>query len=452
VKGSGQAYLHGMKIDPAGASRALRFGSARAAYHRAALASAMSASDFLVLGVFATVYLGMILGGLPRLYLDRTGVALLGAIAIVGFGVMTPEQAARAVHLPTILLLFSFMVISAQMRLGGFYGWVTRRVAALALGPAALLAVIIAVAALLSAVFSNDIVCLAVAPLLADACLRRGLDPVPYLLALACAANIGSAATLIGNPQNMLIGQQLKLDFGAYLAEAALPVGLGLLALWALLALSLRGTGTPIPAVSNPAAAFDEPAFDRWQTAKGLAVALVLVAVFLGTDWPQEVAALAGAGLLLLSQRFHSSKVMGLIDWELLILFIGLFIVNAALAQTGLTAQAVQGLAAAGIRLGEPAPLFAATLLLSNLVSNVPAVMLLLPVAQGAHAGPTLALVSTLAGNLLIVGSIANIIVVDAARRRGIVIDWQRHARTGVPVTLATLAITAGWLAWRHAG
>ena len=412
----------------------------------------MSASDLLVLGVFATVYLGMILGGLPRLYLDRTGVALLGAIAIVGFGVMTPEQAAQAVHLPTILLLFSFMVISAQMRLGGFYGWVTRHVAALALGPAALLAVIIAVAALLSAVFSNDIVCLAVAPLLADACLRRGLDPVPYLLALACAANIGSAATLIGNPQNMLIGQQLQLSFGAYLAEAAVPVGLGLVALWVLLALSPHGTAASAPAaVPPPAAEDDEPVFDRWQTAKGLAVAAVLVAVFLWTDWPQDVAALAGAGLLLLSQRFHSSKVMGLIDWELLILFIGLFIVNAALAQTGLTARAVQGLAASGIRLGEPAPLFAGTLLLSNLVSNVPAVMLLLPVAQGAHAGPTLALVSTLAGNLLIVGSIANIIVVDAARRRGIVIDWHRHARTGVPVTLVTLAITAAWLAWRHA-
>ena len=412
----------------------------------------MAASDLLVLGVFATVYLGMILGGLPRLHLDRTGVALLGAIAIVGAGVMTPEQAARAVHLPTMLLLFSFMVISAQMRLGGFYSWVTRRVASLAIGPAALLAVVIAVVALLSAVFSNDIVCLAVAPLLADACLRRGLDPVPYLLALACAANIGSAATLIGNPQNMLIGQQLQLGFGAYLAEAAPPVLLGLLALWALLARSQRGGAGAEAAVPLPQAVEDEPVFDRWQTAKGLAVALVLVAVFLGTDWPQDVAALVGAGLLLLSQRFHSSKVMGLIDWELLILFIGLFIVNAALVQTGLTARGVEVLADAGLHLGEPVPLFAGTLLLSNLVSNVPAVMLLLPVAQGAHAGPTLALVSTLAGNLLVVGSIANIIVVDAARRRGIAIDWKRHARTGVPVTLVTLAITAGWLAWRHAG
>jgi Na+/H+ antiporter NhaD/arsenite permease-like protein len=194
----------------------------------------------------------------------------------------------------------------------------------------------------------------------------------------------------------------------------------------------------------------DEAApYDRWQTVKGLVVAGVLVVVFLATDWPRDVAALVGAGVLLLSARFHSSRVMGLIDWELLVLFMGLFVVNAALAHTGLTQQAVQWLAVQGVRLGDPGPLFAATLVLSNLVSNVPAVMLLLPAAEGAHAGPTLALVSTLAGNLLIVGSIANIIVVGAARRSGVVIDWRRHARTGVPVTLATLAIAAAWIAWR---
>jgi len=415
----------------------------------------MQSTDLFVLAVFAVVYLGMVVGGLPKLHLDRTGVALLGAIAIVGAGVLTPEQAAESIHLPTILLLFSFMVISAQMRLGGFYTRVTRSIAALAIRPAALLAVVIAVSSVLSAVFSNDIVCLAMAPVLADACLRRRLDPVPYLLALACASNIGSAATLIGNPQNMLIGQALAMDFGAYLAEAIAPVALGLVALWAWLALALRRRPAPAPGPDPDALAALQagyPAFDLWQTAKGLAVALALVAVFLATDWPHDVAALVGAGVLLLSQRFHSSKVMGLIDWELLVLFMGLFIVNHALARTGLPEEAVQWLAEQGLHLADALPLFATTLALSNLVSNVPAVMLLLPVAADAPAGGlTLALVSTLAGNLLIVGSIANIIVVDAARRLGIEIDWRTHARTGVPVTLLTLAITAGWLALRHA-
>src|SRR5438105_3722507 len=193
-----------------------------------------------VAAIFFVVYAGMILGGLPFLQLDRTGVALLGAIAIVGFGALTPEQAALSIHLPTLLLLFSFMVISAQMRLGGFYAWVTLRTASLPLAPARLLAAVMAAVAALSAVFSNDVVCLAVAPVLCAACVRRGLDPVPFLLGLACAANIGSAATLIGNPQNMLIGEVLRLSFAGYLATAIVPVVLGLAVAWLLIAWQSR--------------------------------------------------------------------------------------------------------------------------------------------------------------------------------------------------------------------
>ncbi|MEW5864332.1 MAG: anion transporter [Pseudomonadota bacterium] len=392
----------------------------------------------------------MFLGGLPFLQLDRTGVALLGAIALVGLGVLTPEQAARAIHLPTLLLLFSFMVISAQMRLGGFYGWVTRRIAALPVTPPVLLAAVIGVAAALSAVFSNDVVCLAVAPVLIDGCRRRGLDPVPYLLGLACAANVGSAATLIGNPQNMLIGQVLGLDFGAYLATAAVPVLAGLAATWAVIAWQARGRWRrPLAAAGAPERREEEPALDRWQSAKGLAVAASLLAVFLFTDWPREVAALTGAGLLLMSRKLHSNKMLGLVDWELLILFIGLFVVHHALERTGLTAAAIARLAELGVPLGEPAPLFVAALVLSNAVSNVPAVMLLLPAATGPLAGPLLALVSTFAGNLLIVGSIANMIVLAAAARQGIRVDWRSHARAGVPVTAATLVIAAAWFALR---
>ena len=407
-----------------------------------------------VLVVFLIVYLGMILGGLPFLQLDRTGIALLGAIALIGAEAVSPEDAAKAIHLPTLLLLFSFMVLSAQMRLGGFYAWVTRRLAALPLAPPMLLAALVFVVAALSAVFSNDIVCLAIAPVLIEACLARRLDPVPYLLALACAANAGSAATLIGNPQNMLIGETLKLSFSGYFGQAIGPVLLGLVVTWGLIVWQARGRWTlPDVGTAHPALPErredDHAPLDGWQTVKGLAVAAVLVAVFLFLPaWPRDVAALTGAGLLLMSRKLHSNKMLGLVDWELIVLFIGLFVVNHALQQTGIIAGIVADLAGVGVNLEHPGALFAATLVLSNVVSNVPAVMLLLPVAGDAHAGATLALVSTLAGNLLIVGSIANIIVVDAAGRRGIHIDWRRHARIGVPVTLATLAIcaTSLWL------
>ncbi|MBZ0127406.1 MAG: anion transporter [Rhodocyclaceae bacterium] len=408
-----------------------------------------------VLIVFLVVYLGMILGGLPFLQIDRTGIALLGAIALVALGKVSPQEAAQSVHLPTLLLLFSFMVLSAQMRLGGFYTRVTRRIAALEASPPALLALLIAAAAALSAVFSNDIVCLAMAPVLADACLKRRLNPVPYLLALACAANVGSAATLIGNPQNMLIGETLRLSFAGYALEAAVPVLAGLAVTWAVIALLSRGRWTlagdaaAVPEAERREA--DEAVFDPWQTAKGLLVASALLVVFLFTALPREVAALTGAGLLLLSRRLHSNKMLGLVDWELLVLFIGLFVVNHAFQASGLAAQAMAWLEAAGLSLASPPMLFAATFVASNLVSNVPATMLLLPAATEPWSGPLLALVSTLAGNLLIVGSIANIIVVDCAARRGIRIDWRAHARIGVPVTLATLAMAAAWLLLRTA-
>jgi Na+/H+ antiporter NhaD/arsenite permease-like protein len=405
--------------------------------------------DWGIVAIFGVVYLGMFLGGLPRLKLDRSGVALLGAIAVIAFTGMSVEDAARSVDLPTIVLLFAFMVVSAQMRLGGFYSAVTRRVAALPLSRAGLLAALIVVAGALSAVFSNDVVCLAMTPVVARLALQRGLNPLPLLIALACAANIGSAATLIGNPQNMLIGSVMKLHFGDYLRQALPPVAASLALLWLWLAFGPGARATALPsAAATPAAGDEEPAFDAFQSAKGLLVAGVLLGVFLFTDWPRDVAALVGAGVLLLSRRLHSAHVMGFVDWQLLLLFIGLFVVNHAFESTGLAAEAVAWLGTLGVRLSEPGPLLVAGVALSNLVSNVPAVMLLLPHLQGAEAGVMLALVSTFAGNLLLVGSIANLIVVDLARKQGIEIDWKQHARIGIPVTLGTLALVWGWLAW----
>lgn len=407
-----------------------------------------SATEWGVILVFATVYLGMFLGGLPRLKLDRSGVALLGAIAVIALTGMSLEEAARAVDLPTIVLLFAFMVISAQMRLGGFYTEVTRRVGALPLSRPALLAALIGVSGGLSAVFSNDIICLAMTPVVARLCLQRGLSPVPFLVGLACAANIGSAATLIGNPQNMLIGSVLRLPFDGYLRAAWPPVAASLLLLWAWLAF---GPGSRAAAPEPAGAAIARPdagdplPFDAWQTAKGLTVALVLMGVFLFTGWDRDVAALVGAAVLLLSRRFHSADVMGLVDWQLLLLFIGLFIVNHAFGQTGLSGEAVAWLAARGVHLSDPGEMLVLGTLLSNLVSNVPAVMLLLPHlgADPLQAGTQLALVSTFAGNLLLVGSIANLIVADLAAREGIALDWRRHAVTGIPVTLMSLAVVA---------
>lgn len=389
----------------------------------------------------------MMLGELPGLALDRTGVALLGAIAVVALGDEPLKQAWSTVDMPTLYLLFGMMVVSAQFRLAGFYTYVTRWLIAAERSPAALLAMVIGVAGLLSAVLTNDIVCLAMAPVVIEGCARRKLDPVPYLLALACASNVGSAATLIGNPQNILIGQALGLSFGRFMLDALLPAVLGLAATWAVIAVQFRGRWEK--AIELPE--LNAPPFDRWQATKGLVIVTGLMAAFLLLhDVPREGVALSCAGLLLMSRRMASREMLSLVDWQLLVLFIGLFVVNDAFQRTGAMDRALALLRDGGVDATSPAALFGLSAVLSNLVSNVPAVMLLLPSATHPQAGPILALSSTLAGNLIIVGSIANIIVVRSAQDLGVNIDFKTHARVGVPVTVSSLAVSALWL-WLRA-
>lgn len=399
-----------------------------------------------VFAVFGVVYLGMILGGLPGLALDRTGIALLGALALVVLGVLTPEEAWAAIDVATIALLFGIMVLSACLHESGFYAAVTRRIGALDTSPPRLLFAVIAVAGVLSAVLVNDIVCLAMAPLVVEGCVRRKLDPVPFLLGLAAGSNVGSAATLIGNPQNMLIGQRLQLDFGGYLLDALVPSALGLVATHAILVWSVRGHWWR----ELPACAEETREFDRSATIKALVAAIFLIVAFVFAPWPREVLALGVAGLLLVSRRTRSRALLARVDGQLLVLFIGLFVVNHALQDTGRVQEAVAWLAGRGIDIGAPRTLFLVCVPLANTVSNVPAVMLLLPHAEHPQAGAILALASTLAGNLLLVGSIANLIVVDQAARQGVRITWREHARIGVPVTIVTLAIAACWL-WLRA-
>src|SRR5262245_27682220 len=264
--------------------------------------------------VFALVYLGMLLGGLPGLRLDRTGVALLGAIALLAAGVLTPAQARDAIDVPTLALLFGLMVVSAQFQLAGLYGRIAAGLGASALAPAGLLLAVILRAGALSAGLVIDGLCLALAPLLVEVCARRGLLPLPFLLGLACASNVGSAATLIGNPQNILVGQSLQLSFAGYLLDAGVPAAIGLLLTWLVIAGATRGRWAAPPGAAPRAVASATAAvapLDRWQAAKAVALTLAMIVAFLGGWWPREVVALAGAGLALLSRRLHSRAMLG---------------------------------------------------------------------------------------------------------------------------------------------
>jgi len=395
-----------------------------------------------VLGVFVLVYAGMVLGRLPGLALDRTGAAVLGAMALIAGGGLGVTDALKAVDAPTIALLFGLMIVSAQLRLGGFYSVVTRRLATAAASPAGLLVRVMLVAAGLSAVLANDIVCLAMTPILVESTLSRGLSPLPYLLGLALAANIGSAATLIGNPQNMLIGQVTGLSFAGYLGAAWPCVLVGLGVAWVAVVAAYRGRfAGPVIRLSVVT-----PPFDAWESGKGLVALGVCVVLFVWGGLPRENAALACAGFLLLSRRLTSRETLALVDWQLLLLFLGLFVVNREVEAVGLLRTLSHGLESAGIDLSRPGWLFAVTAGLSNLVSNVPAVMLLLPGHASPQQGTLLAVSSTLAGNLLLPGSLANLIVAEQAARLGIRVSPAAHARVGVPATLLTLALSGWWL------
>ena len=393
--------------------------------------------------VFVLVYLGMALGRVPGLAIDRTGVALLGLIVLLASGDLSLETAGAAVDMPTIALLFALMILSAQFEHSGFYGWIAHWVVRAARNPKRLLAVLIVVTGVLSAIFTNDVVVFALTPLVATGLLSQKLDARPYLIGLAGAANAGSAATLIGNPQNILIGQVGGLDFWTYLVYAAPPAAASL----AIAFLAITATWRLAPGMGPAAHGEPAPEIDRFQMAKGLAAVALLVGLFL-TPLPRELSALAVAGLLLMSRRLSSRTMIGAVDWQLLLLFVCLFGVTAAFGKTGLAQDGLAWLAAQGMlpdRLSVLAPL---TLAASNTIGNVPAVILLIGLVPDLSDGAlsALAMLSTFAGNLLLTGSLCNIIVAERADAVGVRLGFIDFARSGIPMTLVSIAVTVMWL------
>ena len=379
--------------------------------------------------------------------LTYLGIALLGAIAIIIFSRMPTTSLVGLVNWPTILLLFGFFVISAQLRLSGFFGLVANAIAARLDKPARFLFSLMLVTAGLSAFLNHDIVCFVFAPVVATALLRRRINPVPFLIALAIASNIGAAATVVGNPQDMLIAQVAGLSFGPYVLWCIAPVLFALACAYAIIWAMSRHhleCSVPVPADGQPSA---QP-FNRHHTIKGLVI-LVLVIAFFFTRIPKEITALTAAAIHLASPKFRTEDMLKLVDWSILVLFMGLFVVTGAFQATGYSDHAVQWLAHAGLNLQSPSILAIVTAALSNLSNNSAAVLLLVKVVDVTN--PTtayvLALANSFGGNLIIIGSVSNIIVVQQARELGIKISFRDFARLGVPVTLAALAGLLAWVA-----
>jgi Na+/H+ antiporter NhaD/arsenite permease-like protein len=303
----------------------------------------------------------------------------------------------------------------------------------------------------LSSLLTNDVVVVAMTPLLVSATLSRGLNPVPFLLGFCFAANAGSVATIIGSPQNMIVAQGLHLSFIGFTAVTLVPALISLPIVWAVLALLYRKRWRLDPAHPSAASGPGAPVpVNHWESAKAALVALGVIAAFVFTEWPREQVALGAAGLLLLNRTISSTDMLKHVDGDLVLLLMGLFIVNAALAQSGLPEALLADLHAEGVDLRHPLWLFAASSALSNIVGNNPAVMLLVPYVAGAApnaAGAALALGTGFSSNLVVFGSLAGIIVVEAAAKRGIRIPFGEFSRAGGAVALITMAVAAAWIA-----
>ncbi len=396
--------------------------------------------------VFLVTYLLISSRKLNALPLDRPAAALLGAVACVVLGVLSPLQAINAVDGNTLLLLFGVMGMGTFLTIDGFFdtleGWLVRTTKT----PTRLLGAVVWGSGILSALITNDTVCVLGAPLVVRLIKRHHLAPLPFLMALCTSANTGSVATLVGNPQNMLCGLLGKLEYADYLCAAG-PIALVSLAMnHAFLRIGFRASLHLRPLEAN---VVETPISTRsWVTLGTIAATAVAYTLGAHLAWT----ATAGFVLLMLLHRKDTRQLWPLIDWPLLLFFAGLFVVVSGLAASGAPDAFFAAFplsAAGGNSLGGLMNLSGLFLFGSNVVSNVPFILVVqeqvntLP--DPTLAWKLLAIASTFAGNLTLLGSVANVIVAEAAHEVG-GFGFFQHVKIGAPLALLTTAIGTLWL------
>lgn len=393
--------------------------------------------NFITLLISIITLTGIAIGRYPGLRMNRATISLVGATLLVLTGSITLNQAYASVDFDTIALLLAMMIINVNLQISGFFLLVTEKVVIFAKTPVQLLIMIIVISGILSALFLNDTICIMLTPLIAEIVLNLKRNPIPYLVALAVSANIGSTATIVGNPQNMLIGISSKIDFtDFFLAE--FPVALsGMLIAFGVIYIIYRKEFR-VPFDHN----IDQPEIRLYKPLliKSIFASIVMIVLFFsGISIP--LAALTGASILLITRRLKPQRVFTEIDWALLVFFSGLFIITGALQVSGLSTEFFNSLKPF-VNRGMPALAFTSSVL-SNLISNVPAVMLyrhIIPAyPDPQQAWLVLAMATTLAGNLTLLGSVANLIVAESAKRRGIHISFTEYLKAGFPIALITI-------------
>lgn len=394
--------------------------------------------------IFAATYAFIAIGKIPVYHIDRAGAALLGGSLMVGAGVMSVEEAYRAIDFDTITLLLGMMIVVANLRVSGFFHVVNNWIATHVRHPVGLLVAIVLASGILSAFLVNDTICLMMTPLALDLVTRLKRNPIPYLLAIAMASNIGSVATITGNPQNIIIGSLSRIPYTVFAATLAPVAAIGLIVTTLLIAISFRGeffTREALPKSAVPAR-YDAPLL-----LKTVFVMAVMVALFF-LGQPVAMVAILGGAFLLLTRRVKPENIYREIDWPLLVMFVGLFVVIGGLEKTVITPDVASAIGR--LHLDDSVMLAGVTAVLSNVVSNVPAVLVLKPfipnLRDPQQAWLMVAMTATLAGNFTLVGSVANLIVAQRAKARGVDLGFWTYFKIGGPLTVATILIGFFWL------
>ncbi|RUR80853.1 anion transporter [Chlorogloeopsis fritschii PCC 9212] len=397
----------------------------------------MTINKLAIYGVLGLTYLGLALGYVPGFRMNRVTIALVGSSCLITLGVLSLQQAWDAIDSTTIVFLLSMMVINANLSYAGFFPQVLSLLLRFTRSPLGILIALTFGSGILSAFFLNDTLVLIFTPFTISLTQALRLNPIPYLLAMAGATNIGSVATLSGNPQNILIGSFSGIGFLDFMRALA-PVAVTGLAiqviLLCLLYPNVRSTVSCTQLSIRKHRIF-KPLFHKTLIiTSGLLIAFV-------AGLPVAESALVAASLLLITRRVKPQRILKKVDWNLLVMFSGLFILSRVTQQLNLLKPFTYAV-------NSSAGLLGVTAILSNMISNVPAVLLLqsLIPRDDTQSWLLLAAGSTLAGNLTLFGSVANLIVVEAAAELGYQLTFVEHLRFGVPITLLTLLLVFLWI------
>jgi Na+/H+ antiporter NhaD/arsenite permease-like protein len=401
----------------------------------------IEALTFIII-LFALI--GIAIGSYPNFRMNRATIALVASTALIIIGAITLDQAFKAIDISTIVLIFSMMILNINLRLSGFFNIITSKIISFAKTPKQLLLLIIFSSGLLSSIFLNDTIVIMFTPLLISVVISLKRNPIPYLVALATSANVGSVATIVGNPQNMIVGILSKISFTQFALKLTPIALIGLAIIWIVIVLVYKSEfgNEKLFAGIEPEYRVYRPLLIK------NTIILVIMLIAFNIGFPIALTALGGASLLLITRRIKPERVFLEIDWSLLIFFSGLFIITHTLNEYFISKYFQLNKSIFSGNMVFDLSLVSAAL--SNLISNVPAVLLisraLLKINNAENLWLTLAMSSTFAGNLTLLGSVANLIVAESAKRQGIKLGFMEYMKAGIPITIITMILGIIWL------